>query len=375
MRVHSGKSSTSKYLRFINSSIDGKVYGMIISFGAHTGRAVSKLLNLYNLPKPSIKYESMDELVQQLQVCTPSTIEDLYGSYLKTASTAIRGMITPLNPEETLVVADYAAIEARVVFWLADCKQGLKKYRDGVDLYKDMAAFIHLVGYYSVTDSQRWIGKQVILGAGFGLGAQGFVNSCARWGEIVDLELAQEAITTYRNTYPEVVELWNALDSGSIMACKTGKIITAAKGKIAFKTLKTKSGVTMLQMKIPSGRCITYPDVKLEMIETPWGTKRLAVTYCKAIDRGFKRESTYGGKLTENAVQAIARDVFYHGAKNAGENDYDILFGVYDEVVATAPKETADIKQFCDLICDTPDWASGLPIEADGKIMERYQKL
>lgn len=373
MRQHASKSSTGKYIRYIHSSIDGSVHGMIISFGAHTGRGISKLLNLYNLPKPSIKYDSMDELVTDLKE-EKVDINEKYGSYLKAASTAIRGMITAPKGKK-LTVSDYAAIEARIVFWLAGCKRGLQKYVDGIDNYIDMATFIYSKPYASITDDERWLGKQVILGAGFGLGGQGFVNSCERWGVTVAKDLADEAIQAYRETYPEVVDLWNDLENGAMKACKTGKVVYAAHGRIAFKTNKTPSGVIMLRMKLPSGRCITYPDVSIQVVKTPWGAKKKAVVYKKAKNGGFYPDSTYGGKLAENAVQAIARDIFYYGCKQAQAAGYQILFGVYDEVIGLNDADKVNIEEFNELICRQPDWSKGLPLLAEGKIMKHYQKI
>lgn len=374
MRQHSSKSSTGKYVRYINSSVNGRIMGMTISFGAHTGRGVSKLLNLYNLPKPSIKYESMDILIADLDTLSAIEIHDKYGSYLKSASTAIRGVITA--PEgKILAIADYSAIEARLVFWLAQCTRGLKLYYDGVDAYKAVATVIFHKRYENITDDERWVGKQVILGAGYGLGAQGFVNSCARWGVEVSLELAQEAINAYRGNYPEVVDMWNELERSSLKACRTGLVISCCKDRIAFKTHRTKSGVRMLQMRLPSGRCINYPHVSVRDVTTPWGEVKKAVTYRKVSNGGFFRESTYGGKLAENAIQGIARDIFYYGAEYASKKGYEILFGVYDEVIGMADEEDANIKIFEQLICKKPKWADGLPLEAEGKLQRRYQKI
>jgi len=374
MRQHSGKSSTGKYYRYINSSIDDKIYGMIISFGAHTGRTISKLLNLNNLPKPSVNYKSMDELIKDLQVCNVDCINDKYSSYLKTASTAIRGIIRAPN-NHVLAVADYASIEARLVFWLAHSMDGLRKYHDGIDLYKDMASTIYSTPYSQVTDKQRWTGKQVILGAGFGLGWKGFIGSCERFGVEVPEDLAQQSIESYRSDYPEVVALWDDLDRKSMQSCITGQITYAAKGRIAFKTMKTKSGITFLLMKLPSGRFMSYPDVKIIKATTPWGSKRRAVSYKKQINGKWLRETTYGGKLTENAIQAIARDLMYYGAQQAKSSGYDVLFSVYDEIIAEIPKDKADISQFESLICELPEWGAGIPLEAEGKILTNYQKL
>jgi DNA polymerase len=373
MRQHAGKSSTGKYVRYVNSAIAGRIKGMNISFGAHTGRPISKLLNLYNLPKPSVKYNCMEELVDEL-TGEVELVNQKYGSYLKAASTALRGIITATDGH-SFAIADYAAIEARLVFWLSNSYTGLRKYHEGIDLYKDAASKIYKKPIDAITDSERWLGKQVILGAGFGLGAKGFVRSCANWGVDVPLLLAEEAINAYRESYPEVVDFWNSIESTAIRACKTGEVTYIPNGKIAFKTSRTKSGVNVLQMRLPSGRSITYPHVKIEQVTTPWGAKKMSITYKKVKDGGFFRESTYGGKFTENAIQGIARDLMYYGAKNAGNNGYDILFTVYDEIVGMAPNDYIDIEEFIKLITVLPDWAIGMPLEAEGKIVRRYQKI
>ena len=374
MRQHSGKSSTGKYVRYVHSSIDENIYGMLISFGAHTGRSISKLLNLYNLPKPSIKYDTMDKLIDDMAQMSALEINEKYGSYLKAASTAIRGVITAPTGK-TLVIADYASIEARMVFWLAHCMSGLKKYHKGIDLYIDMASFIYSTPMARVTDDQRWLGKQVILGAGYGLGWGGFIGACAQYGVEIDESTAQLAINAYRETYPEIVDLWNDMDRSAMKACTSGKIVFAAKGKIAFKTMKTRSGVTFLLMRLPSGRFISYPDIKIEMVTTPWGARRKAISYKKAKNNGWFRDTTYGGKLTENAVQGIARDIMYYGAKVASDYGYKMLFSVYDEIVALADKDKADIRHYEELICTLPAWATGAPIKAEGILAKHYQKL
>lgn len=316
----------------------------------------------------------MEELIDDLALRDPEHTTAKYGSYLKAASTAIRGIITA--PEGyVLTIADYAAIEARLVFWLSDSFDGLRKYHQGVDLYVDAASKIYHKPSAQINSEERWLGKQVILGAGYGLGPKGFVNSCANWGVEVPLGLAEEAITTYRESYPEVVNFWNDIERVAIRACKTGEITYTSNGKIAFKTYKTKSGVIMLLMRLPSGRFISYPHVKIETVVTPWGAKKTGITYKKVTNGGFYRESTYGGKLTENAVQGIARDLMYFGSQNAAKHGYEILFTVYDEVVGLAKEDHANLEEFCELICAKPDWAETMPLVAEGKLVRRYQKI
>jgi len=129
-----------------------------------------------------------------------------------------------------------------------------------------------------------------------------------------------------------------------------------------------------LAMRLPSGRCVYYPHVKTALVKTPWGEKKLAVTYKKAKDRGFYRDSTYGGKMVENAVQAIARDVMYYGAQQASKEGFNILFTVYDEVIGLS-KEGRDIRTFNEALCKTENWSRDIPLVADGQVLRRYQKL
>ena len=316
----------------------------------------------------------MQELVDDLSTLTVEEINIKYGSYLKSASTAIRGIITAPK-DKILAVADYAAIEARLVFWLANCLPGLKLYYDKIDPYKDMASIVFSTHYDKVDDDQRWVGKQIILGSGYGLGWRGFQNTCRNYGREIPDSLCQESINSYRDKYEEVVDLWDEIDRQSMLACRTGKITYAANGRIAFKTFRTKSGVTFLLMRLPSGRPLFYPDIKIVKTTTPWGARRKAISYKKMINGKWLRETTYGGKLTENAVQAIARDLMYYGGQNAQNYGYQMLFTVYDEIISINDESKSDIEEFCKLICELPDWAEGVPLEAEGKLLKRYQKL
>lgn len=372
MRRDSGKSSVSKFNRMIDSNVDDKIKGMIISFGAHTGRPISKLLNLYNLPKSSIEKFNMEELCGDLHQGDIEYIDNKYGPYILSASSAVRGMILP-SPDKKLCVSDYSSIETRVVFWLSNCETGLDAFRNGRDLYKEAASHIFNVSYERVDDEKRWIGKQVILGACYGLGAQGFVNSCARWGKEVSLSLAKKAISSYREQYSEVVETWDELNSKAMLAINTGKPQFSNNGKFAFQKVTNRNGISFLYMKLPSGRLMTFPHCYVKEIENKWGGSSLQIHYRKYNEKGVMVETTYGGKLMENLSQAIARDIMYNGALNAKDKGYDILFTVYDEIIAE--HEDPDIDEFNKLITESPSWCKDLPLLAEGKILTRYNKL
>jgi len=328
-----------------------------------------------NLAKPSIEYESMDMLIHDLRNMDNDEINENYGSFMKAASTAMRGHIIAPDGME-LFGADYAAIEARVVFWLANCKKGLKAYHDGIDLYKQIATIIYHVPYDDIDDEQRWLGKQVILGAGYGIGWKGFQNACMQYNVKVNDDACKNAVETYRETYSEVPDLWNSLDRASMLAMQTGKECFAASGRISFKLLRLSNKQLFLFMKLPSGRLLAYPQANIETVTTPWGAKKKAITFRKLVNNFWGKESTYGGKLVENACQAIARDIMYHGMENADNAGFKIIMQVYDELISYAPKGFMRLEDYEKLLCDPmPEWAKGLPLDAEGKILNRYQKL
>lgn len=376
MRSNGGKSSTSKYERLIDmASKDGNIHSVFVYHGTTTGRLTGRAWQPTNLAKPSIEYESMDKLIEDLRNLNNDEINERYGSFMKAASSAMRGHIKAPDGME-LFGADYAAIEARVVFWLANCMRGLKTYHDGLDMYKDIATVIYKVQYEDVNDEQRWLGKQCILGAGYGIGWRGFQNACLQYNVSLPDETCQLAVDTYRETYPEIVDLWASLERAAMLAMTTGKECFAAHGRVSFKLLKMKNKQLFLFMKLPSGRLICYPKASIGIVKTPWGAKKKAITFRKLVNNHWAHESTYGGKLVENACQAIARDIMYVGMKNASAAGFKTIMQVYDELISLAPKGFMNIEDYENLLCNPmPEWSKGLPLEAEGKVMPRYQKL
>lgn len=387
MRATGGKSSTAKYEALIYlADDDERIRGSLIYHAARTGRLSGRGFNVPNLPKPSVKYESTSELVKDLVSMTNAEVYEKYGSFMKAASTAVRPMVKAPRGKK-LYVADYAAIEARGTFWLADCEEGLALYHAKEDLYIHMAVDIYSTKYETIkdgyvngdkeADGQRWVGKQTILGAGYGLGWKGFQNTCESYGELLPDELCQDSIHGYRNRFPEVVKLWDNLDKASMLAARNVGLITCIPNKkVYFKAVRFKNGQVFLFMKIPSGRLIAFPDMKIRQVKTPWGAVRDAITYKKKVNAAWVPVSTYGGKLTENAVQGIARDIMYRGMLNAYERGFEIFANIYDELLGCADEDFATIKEYENLLCSPMDeWAYGFPLEAEGKILDRYQKL
>jgi len=394
MRVHAGKSSVAKYARIVDgANADNRICGHSLFHGARTGRPVGRQIQVLNLPKPSIKYESMDALIEDLETLSVEEIDEKYGSYMKSVSSAIRGMIQA-PPGKILVGADYASIEARGVMWFAHCMQGLKLYYENKDPYVTMASIIYNVPeeqlledlhsnnkhVKEIADAKRFVGKQSILGSGYGMSWRKFMMTCESYGQTVEESLAKRTIYAYRETFSQVPELWKELDESSLEAVRCGKTIWCAKSRIAFKTYKAGNGMIFLLMRLPNGRYMMYPDIKLQKTSTPWGQKRWSITYKVQEDGQWRRTSTYGGKLLENATQGMCRDAMLLGAHNVDKAGYEVLFTVYDEIISMIDKDKANVSQYEQLLCNVtanPDgvWARGFPLKAEGKTFRSYRKL
>lgn len=372
MRFHGGKSSVNKLNAMASAACpDGRVRGTIVFHGARTGRGAGRIIQPHNFPKPSVEYDDdMDMLIHDLVYESIDYVNQKYGSFMKAASTALRGLIIAGEGNE-MYISDFAAIEARLVFYLASCFAGLDRYAKGIDNYIDMATTIYGISYEDVGSKERWLGKQAILGCGYGLGAKGFVNSCANWNVEIPYYLAETAVNAYRSKYPEVVTLWNDTEAAAMNACVyPGKVYQIPNGLLKF-CIKGE----FLYMKIPSGRYLAYPFPRIDIVKTPWGQKKRAVTYRTLENNHWHRTSTYGGKLVENACQAIAHDIKMEAAINLEKKGYHIITEVHDELIGYNKKGVGSAQEFNDIMEIVPDYLPDCPIEAETETRTRYQKI
>lgn len=370
IRKHAGKSSVGKFKRFIDMSDgEGLIKGTLVYRGTHTGRDISKDINVLNLAKPTVEYESTDQLVKELVEWPIEKIQEKYGSYLKAASSVIRMMIAAPTGKK-LVQSDFSSIEARLVFWFADCQQGLQMYRDKIDAYIKMATTIYSKSYDDVDDGERFAGKQAILGCGFGLAWKGFQNTCLQYGVELPDDLCKKVIDAYRGDFPEVVKLWNDVENAATSAVKNpGSAYQIPNGKIKFM-VKGK----FLYMLLPSGSMMAYPFPKIEIVTTPWGSRKPAVTYRTQNNGQWVRTSTYGGKLTENFIQSSCRDLLENAKQNCEDVGIPVLFTVYDELIVQMNDDDLDIPKFEAALVDLPAWLADFPMDVESKILTRYTK-
>lgn len=368
IRQSLSKSSTAKYNAFeIRSRYDGRCRDNLFYHAASTGRWGGSGVQPQNFPRGTIK--NLDVACQVLKTCDLEHIRLLYGDPMQFFSSCLRGMIvTPKG--KTLFCADYNAIETRVLFWLANHEEGLTAFREGVDLYKEMAREIfRLEDVWLVTSAQRQLGKQAILGCGYGMGFKKFQKTCEMQKQKVTPELARVAVDAYRELHFPVVELWGKYERIAILATKSKK-----KLRVNHTTWWVEDG--FLFCELPSGRRLAYYKPQVTHVKTPYGQVRETLFHygVDSLTKKWVLSSTYGGKLVENVVQGVARDFMASAMLKLEDAGYDLVLTVHDEILAERENGQGSIDDFCKIMSTNPDWGLGCPLKVEGWSGNRYHK-
>lgn len=354
---------------------DGYVRGTLRFYGAGTGRWSGQLIQPQNFKRPTID----DTAGAYQMICDGCSGEDLammYGNPIEVVASCIRHFIQP-HGGEGFLDADYAAIEARIVCWLADQHNALDEYRAGKDRYVTMAAAIYGKFPEHVSKHERWVGKQAVLGCGFSMWADAFQAQCAKYGVTMEYDACEHAVLSYRKVHDKVEALWDEFENAARAAIRMPGKWFQAGPKVKFAVTKS-AGIKYLVMRLPSGRNIVYPHVALEMVRRKFktGTRSVEqITFWGQIPgKAFwGRISTYGGKLVENATQGTAFDLMAHGACVAESRGFKLVTLIHDQALAKNDPDKTVI-DFCAALCDTPEWAAGLPLVAEGGIVPYYRK-
>lgn len=367
IRQSLSKTSTAKYEAMKNSTApDGRIRDVLMYHGASTGRWSGKLVQFQNLPRGHIK--NMDSAIKLIKKGSLTTIELVEDDVMSFMSSAIRGMVGA-SKNHSLFVADFAAIEARVLAWLANSRLMLSHFKTGRDLYKDMAAQIYKVPVGKITPEQRQLGKAAILGAGYGMGSAKFYETCLSWGIKIDKKLASIAIQTYRDTYSEIPSLWRNVEQAALAA-------VSRKGHVKIGNLEFFTEDDFLKCKLPSGRLLHYYKPKIEKINKEgWGEINQLTYLAEKTGKVFSNV-TYGGKLVENITQAVARDIMANSMLHLDKLEYKIILTIHDEIIAEVPDKDAcrTIDKFCDEMAKPPRWALDCPISVEGWQGKHYKK-
>lgn len=349
---------------------DGYVRGTLLMHGAGTGRWTGRLIQPQNFKRPTVK----DAYLAYALICRGCTLEDielLFGkdSALDVISSCIRNFIQ--WSEGWLLDADYAAIEARIVCWLAGQEDILEEYRRGVDQYVRMAAMIYSIIESKVSKDQRELGKRAVLGCGFSMAAAKFQKTCwEQYGLKIPLSLAERAVEMYRARHRKVKSLWYSVERAAKNAITyPGKAFLA--GELLRLWVATVNGIPFLFMRLPSGRKLAYPYPELT-----YNSKRenYEITFFGELKNSqWGRVGTYGGKLVENATQGTAADIMAHGSVNAEREGFEIITLIHDQAPAKK-KPGQEIEEYIRALTELPPWAEGLPIKAEGKPVPYYRK-
>ena len=364
LRLLLGKTSGKKY-EAIQRSVcsDGRVHGLLQFYGANrTGRWAGRLVQVQNLPQNHIPDLALARsLVKRGEF---DQVEMLYDSTPGVLSELIRTAFVP-KPGCRFIVADFAAIEARVLAWFSGEQWRLDTFQQGGDIYCASASkmFHVLVEKHGQNAHLRQKGKIAELALGYG----GSVGALTSMGAL-DMGLAEEElqplVDQWRGANPHIVKFWWDVDAAAVKAFR-------AKTEVRLGSLCFSCRSGMLFITLPSGRRLSY--VKPRMLPNRFG--RESLTYeGVGENKKWSRIETYGPKLTENIVQATARDLLALAMLRLRNAGFEIVMHIHDEAVVEVPDGVSSVDEICRIMSEAPAWAAGLPLRADGYECEFYKK-
>ncbi len=364
LRLQMAKSSVKKYQaaeRYICE--DGRAHGLFQFSGANrTQRWAGRGIQLQNLPQNHIS--TLDEARELVKMGCFDMIEALYGNTPDILSQLIRTMLIPKEGCE-FIVADFSAIEARVLAWLAREQWRLDAFKAGQDIYCASASqmFGVPVVKHGINGELRQKGKVAELACGYGGGAGALISMGALEMGLKEDELP-DIISSWRDANPDIVKFWYAVEKAAIETVKDHTDRTV--GRIGFQF-----SANTLWIVLPSGRRLAYIKPKLQ----PNRFGRMALTFeGLGANNKWTRGETYSGKLTENITQATARDLLAEAMRRMELAGLGIVGHVHDEVILEVPKGQYTVDDVCNIMNRNPAWADGLPLSSAGYTGNYYFK-
>ena len=365
IRAEMNKTSTTKYETMQKvAGKGGRVRGLLQFHGTRTGRWAGRLVQMQNLPQNHISDLGLArQIVKEGDL---DTLELCYGNVPDTLSQLIRTAF--VAPEgQTFAVCDFSAIEARVLAWLAREEWVLEVFRGHGKIYEATAAHMYGVPIEEITktDPRRQKGKIAVLALGYG-GGTGALAAMggARMGLSAD-DMAG-IVEDWRKANPRIVKTWSKLET-AVKRCATTGIDQSTCGLIFHR--RPEDGT--LTITLPSGRLLCYRNMTLGT--NRWGKESLKYQGTNSTTKRWEWIETYGGKLTENIVQAIARDCLAHTLAKV-EDIYDVVFHVHDEIVCEVRTERDELSRIQEIFSQTAGWAEGLPLKGAGYVTPYYLK-
>lgn len=364
LRLELSKTSVKKYEAMARCVCrDGRVHGLLQFYGANrTGRWAGRLVQAQNLPQNHLP--DLDLAREIVKNGDEELLDTLYASVPGTLSELIRTAFIPKDGYRFLV-ADFSAIEARVLAWLANEEWVLEEFRGKGKIYEATASRMFHIPQESIVKGNpnyeyRQKGKQATLSCGYG----GGVGALKAMGAKMPEEEMQPLVDAWRAANPNIVAFWNTLDRAARTVIRRETSVRVGKVTLYWQGDK-------MFMRLPSGRNLCYQSP--HFTENRFGSDAIGYYAPNAAGQMVVQE-TFGGKLAENATQAIARDILAHALLTLEKNGYPVVFHVHDESVIEKPIGQGSLEEACRLMAIAPDWAEDLPLRADGYECAYYQK-
>lgn len=359
---------------------DGRFHGALSYHVATTGRWSSTGVNFQNLSHATLAQEQIELCIAALKLADAPLIEALYDDPIEAMSSCLRGVLRA-EPGKRLIVADYKAIEARVIAWLAGHTERLRIFSTHGKIYEYAATQLFGIDHIDdvAKDSvERQAGKVSELALGFQGGYRALLNMARTNG--IDLEaiawdmghgdaetFAKGLVKKWRAANPQIERLWHDTERAAIRAVANPGTVHWVGNKYCFKKIPG-----MLLMKLPSGRQLAFFQPTLH--EGVYDKPELRYWCVNSKTHKWAQKHSYGGDLAQSATQGIARDVMAHAMPNLVTAGYALVMLVHDEIIAEMPWGVGSLAEVIQIMRDKAEWAAGLPIDADGFEDERYQE-
>ena len=374
IRQELGKTSTKKYDAIeVAVCPDGRVRGLLQFYGANrTGRWAGRLVQVQNLPRTYTEpLELARELVKGRNL---NALKAIYGSIPDTLSQLIRtAFIAP--PGHILIDADFSAIEARVISWLAGEEWRLEVFRTHGKIYEASASQmfgvpLELIKKGNPEYALRQKGKVAELALGY----QGSTGALINMGAL-DMGIPEEdlpdIVTRWRDANRRIRDLWYKMDAAAVQIITQGGAVGVNNVVIA-REFNYEQGTDCMTITLPSGRKLYY--IEPQIGQNQWGNPSISYMGMDQTTKKWKRIETYGGKLVENCVQAIARDCLAQAIEHLEAAGLPVIFHIHDEVVIECPPNAATLEDVVKIIAQPIPWAPDLPLGADGWVGQFFKK-
>ena len=364
LRLELSKTSIKKYEAMARTVCrDGRVHGMLQFGGAsRTFRWAGRLVQLQNVPQnhlPDLRLAR--DIVKRSD---EEQLELLFGSVSGTLSELIRTAFIPKDGCR-FIVADFSAIEARVLAWLAGEEWVLDEFRGKGKIYEATASRMFHVPQETIVKGHpnyeyRQKGKQAVLSCGYG----GGVGALKAMGAKMPEEEMQPLVDAWRAANPHIVQFWYALGNAASEVIERHNSVRVGKVKVYWRENR-------MLIRLPGGRDLCYLSPRF--VTNRFGSRGIGYLAASASGK-MELQETFPGRWAENCTQSIARDLLAHALQNLEAAGYPIVFHVHDEAVMEVPIGQGSVEEACRIMAIPPDWARDLPLRADGEEMEFYRK-